>query len=217
MAPGDIRYDVPLYGIVEAAKHLRMSQETLRRWVRRGDLITSLSPETPRSASLPFVAMAEAQFFLKLKSDGLTLPAIADGMAAVRRELGPKMLQRGRLAHDGRDILMDLSDETVAAEWERARDRQGGIQGIIEHALEPITWADDGLPQTVRLEAYEGANVTIDPRFAFGQPVVEELGVRTEDIIDMWLAGDPMAEVADEFGLRPETVEAIVRTHGLAA
>lgn len=214
---GDVRYDVPLYTIAEAALHLRMSDETLRRWVQRGDLIRSLPPETPRSARLPFIAIAEAQFYLQLRRDGLTLPAIVTGMAAVRRALGERMLARGRLAHDGRDILMNLADDAAAAEWARARDQQGGLPGVIERGLTPITWAADGYPQRVRLTAYQGADVIVDPRFAFGQPIVADRGVRTEDIIQMFRAGDSVKDVADEFRIDARIVEAIVRTHVVAA
>jgi uncharacterized protein (DUF433 family) len=214
----DPRFDVPLYTIAEAAMHLRMSDETLRRWVARGDLVHSLQPESPRAARLPFIAMAEAQFYLQLRRDGLSMQAITTGMSVVRRELGENgMLTRGRLAHDGRDILMNLADDAAAAEWSRARDRQGGLPGVIERGLKPITWARDDLPQSVRLTAYEGAEVIVDPRFVFGQPMIADRGVRTEDVIQMFRAGDSIQDVADEFRVEVHTVESIVRTHTLAA
>jgi len=102
----DPRFDVPLYTISEAAMHLRMSDETLRRWVNRGDLIRSLTPETPKSARLPFIAMAEAQFYLQLRRDGLSMQSVTTGMAAARQLLGARFLVRGALAHDGKDVLL---------------------------------------------------------------------------------------------------------------
>lgn len=213
----DARYDVAIYTIAESAMHLRMAPETLRRWVARGDLVKSLEPETPRGARLPFIAIAEAQFYLQLRRDGLTLPAIVSGMAAVRRELGDRMLREGVLGHNGVDILMNLSDDAAAEEWERARDGQGGLPGVIERGLKPITWAADGLPARVRLTAYEGADVIVDPRFAFGKPILADRGVRAEDIIDLFFAGDSVHDVAEEFAIAPSIVESLVRTHGRAA
>lgn len=213
----DIRFDVPLYSISEAAMHLRMSDETLRRWVARGDLLHSLTPETPRSARLPFIAMAEAQFYLQLRRDGLSLQSITAGMAVARRELGDRFLVRGVLAHDGKDVLLNLPDREAASEWIRARDMQGGLPGVIERGLTHITWGPDDLPQRVRLVAYEGADVIIDPRFVFGQPMVADRGVRTEDILQMFLAGDSVHDVAAEFRVPVQVVESIVRTHALAA
>lgn len=213
----DVRFDVPLYSISEAAMHLRMSDETLRRWVARGDLIHSLAPETPRSARLPFIAMAEAQFYLQLRRDHLSLQAITIGMAAARRVLGDRFLVRGALAHDGKDVLLNLPDHDAASEWTRARDMQGGLPGVIERGLTHITWGPDDRPQRVRLVAYEGADVVIDPRFAFGQPMIAERGVRTEDVLQMFLAGDSVHDVAEEFRVLVQVVESIVRTHALAA
>ncbi|WP_265521303.1 DUF433 domain-containing protein [Oerskovia flava] len=213
----DPRYDVPIYTIAEASTHLRLPPETLRRWVQRGDLITTLAPETPNAPRLPFVALAEAQFYNQLRRDGLTFNAITTGMAAVRRQLGDKMLRQGVLAHNGVDILMRLADDAAAAEWRRARDGQGGLEGVIERGLKPISWDADGLPARVRLTAYEGADVVVDPRFAFGKPILAERGVRAADIVDLFLAGDSVFDVAAEFGVDLATVESLVRTHGRAA
>ncbi|HEY8717951.1 DUF433 domain-containing protein [Pengzhenrongella sp.] len=213
----DPRFDVPLYTISEAAMHLRMSDETLRRWVNRGDLIRSLTPETPKSARLPFIAMAEAQFYLQLRRDGLSMQSVTTGMAAARQLLGARFLVRGALAHDGKDVLLNLPDRDAASEWLRARDRQGGLPGVIERGLTHITWGPDDRPERVRLVAYEGADVIVDPRFVFGQPMLAERGVRTEDILQMFLAGDSIEDVAEEFRVPAQVVESIVRTHALAA
>lgn len=211
----DLRYDVPLYGIREAAHHLAMTPSTLQRWAKRDGLLTTLTPDSPRSARLPFVAMAEAQFYSLLRQSGLTLRAIEDGMAAVRRELGPKMLQRERIAHDGQDILINLGK--TEPEWERARDRQGGIQGVIERALVPITWGEDNLPEEVRLVAYGDTNVVINPHFSFGLPSLADSGVRVEDIAHLFNAGDSIATVAREFAVEPEQVESVIRRYAIAA
>ncbi|WP_454293811.1 MerR family transcriptional regulator [Salana multivorans] len=213
----DPRYDLARYTVRDVAEFVGMSEETLRRWVGRGDLVTALQPESPRSARLPFVAVAEAQFFHHLRREGLTLRAITEGMAAVQRELGPRMLQKGRLAHDGKDVLVNLTDAEATAEWERARDRQGGIKGIIEKALIPITWGDDGLPTRVSLDRYPGLDVAIDHGVAFGRPILLTEGVRVEDVVDLWLAGDDIRDVAREFGLAPHVVEALARGYAQAA
>ncbi|PWD51853.1 hypothetical protein C8046_15575 [Serinibacter arcticus] len=213
----DLRYDLARYTVRDVASFVGMNDETLRRWVNRGDLISSLTPETPRGASLPFVAVAEVQFFSHLRGQGLSLRAITEGMAAVRDALGPRMLQEGRLAHDGRDTLVDLHDDEAAVEWERARDRQGGIRGIIENALVPITWAEDGLPARVALDRYAGAEVVVDHTVAFGRPILTGLGVRVEDVVEMWLAGDSIETVSREFGVSRELVESLARGYAQAA
>jgi uncharacterized protein (DUF433 family) len=123
---------------------------------------------------------------------------------------------RDRLAHDGRDVLVDLGRDD-GSEWQRARGSQAGIAGVIELGLERITWAEDGRPQRVSLAGYEGADVIDDPRFTFGQPMLEDRGVRVEDIAQLFFAGEPIQTVADEFDVRPAAVEAIVRAYAAPA
>lgn len=213
---GDIRFDVPLYSIAEMAWHLRMSDETLRRWVRRGDLVRSVRPDAPRSAELPFMAFVEAQFYLRLRDAGLTLPAIVAGMTEARAALGDDFLVEGRLAHDGRDILVNLADAGAKNEWMRARDHQHGLDRVIEYGLHPVRWGADRRPESMLVTSYE-VPVTVDPRYGFGQPILDEYGVRVEDVAALLRAGDPVGVITRELAVSKQAVASIRRTHILAA
>lgn len=213
----DNRFDVPLYTIAEAAGHLSVPPSTLRTWVRDQKIVHALEPETPHGPTLPFIAMAEAQFCREFRRAGLSMRAIREGVVALRAKLGEYILVKDRLAHDGVDVLVDLGTRTDDPEWTRARDRQGGLHGVIEVGVEPITWADDSYPQRLTLTAYEGADVIVDPRFGFGQPMLADRGVRVEDIAQLFLAGDDIETVSDEFGVDPAAVQAIVRAYARRA
>lgn len=208
----DNRYDVPLYTIGEAARHLKVSPETLRRWSKRDELL-DVVPGRRNHPSLPFISMVQAQIYRTLRSEGLSMQAISEGMRTVRESLGREMLRKGVLGHDGKDILMNLGDGAAAAAWTRARDRQGGIPGIIERVMSPITFGSDDLPTRLRLTAYEYAEVIIDPRFAFGQPIEASSGVRAGDIVQLFSAGEPIDTVAEEFEVEPSIVQSILRVH----
>ena len=214
---GDTRFDVALFTTTEAAAHLGVPASTLRYWTKTRRLVHSLTPETPHGPSLPFIAVAEAQFLRGLRVAGLSLPAIARGVEAIRRELGEYILVRDRISHDGKSILVNLAETHDEPEWFHAASGQGGIAGIIEKSLQPITWASDNWPQRGRLTAYEGADVIIDPRFMFGQPMVADRGVRVEDVAELFLAGDPIETVVEEFDVDRETVEAILRVYARRA
>jgi uncharacterized protein (DUF433 family) len=177
----------------------------------RDQLLTSVSGRG-RQPRLPFIGLVEAQFYKGLRNTGLSMQAINSGMVEVRRALGDRMLAKGVIAHDGKDILMNLADRGDP-DWVRARDRQGGLPEIIEIGLKPIEWAADGLPQRVRLIAYGDNMVAADPRVALGQPFVVSSGARVEDIIDLFRAGEDLATVSHEMGVNPRDVEAIVRAH----
>lgn len=211
VAIDDTRFTLPLYTLPSAASHLGLARSTLRGWVGKKHLMTSI-PSDGQQPQLPFIALAEAQLFMELRRAKLSLQAITSGMGVVRRELGNRMLQRGILAHDGTDILMNLA-AGGDADWERARDRQGGLKRVIEIGLKPIEYTYDDLPGRVRLTAYGPTAVVADPDFAFGQPIVEDSGARVEDILSMFKAGEDVAAVAAEMGVRAHDVESIIRTH----
>ncbi|MDR2566694.1 MAG: hypothetical protein LBC97_11720 [Bifidobacteriaceae bacterium] len=207
----DARFTVPLYTVPLAASHLAMPAKTLRYWTRKPGLLTMLPGES-KGPRLPFIGLVEAQLYRELRRGKLSMQAIASGIEAVRRELGDRMLERGVLAHDGRDILMNLA-RGGDPERERARDRQGGLPGIIEIGLKPIMYTDDNLPGRVRLTAYGETPVVADPRFSFGQQIAEASGARIEDILALFKAGEKLSAVADEMGVSADDVESIIRTH----
>jgi uncharacterized protein (DUF433 family) len=215
----DARFDVPLYTVAEAATHLGLARSTLRHWIAVHGLVHTLTPETPRGPSLPFIAIAEAQFIRGLRNAGLTFHAVALGIHSLRREMGLEyIVHRDRLAHDGSEILVNLAERDDEPEWTRARDRQGGIPEVIELGLKTIEeWAPDAYPQRVKLPTYEGAVVMVDPRFAFGQAILVDRGVRVEDIAQMFFAGDDIDTVKAEFGVDGRTVQSIVRVYARRA
>ncbi|MDR0593353.1 MAG: hypothetical protein LBG60_08915 [Bifidobacteriaceae bacterium] len=183
----DSRFTVPLYSVALAAFHLAMPSSTLNGWAGKAGLLTSL-PGSGREPRLPFIGLVEAQFYRELRKAGLSMQAITAGMREVRAELGDRMLEKGVLAHDGLDILMNLATRGNP-DWERARDHQGGLPKIIEIGLKPVVYVDDDLPGRIHLTAYGGALVVADPRYSFGQPIVESSGARVEDILGMFKGG----------------------------
>lgn len=208
----DVRVDVPLYTLNEVADFVEMPVSTLRYWVATKRLVRALPRQRKGDAYLPFMAVAEAEFIHSMRRAGLRLAAVEEGVTALRDHLGPGWLQRDHLAHDGVDILRNLADRGDP-EWIRARDAQAGIPGYIDLGLEHIEFDTDGIPGRVRLVKYAGAEVIIDPRFGFGQPMLDEQGVRVQDVAELFLAGDSIAVVSEEFGVAEPVVESIVRSY----
>lgn len=51
----------------------------------------------------------------------------------------------------------------------------------------------------------------VDSRRAFGSPVIAGTGIRTEDLFLGFSAGEPLSELAEDYGLSFEQAEAAVR------
>jgi uncharacterized protein (DUF433 family) len=210
--PRDPRFAIPLYTVQEAARHLDLAPSTIRYWIFQKSLVAHIPAEKRGEPTLPFIAIAQIQFIHALRGDGLSLHAVTEGVVALREALGPDYLRRDRLAHDGVDLLMRLAEQT--GEWMRARDHQTGIPGVIDMGLKAIDFDAAGVPERVRLTQYEGADVVIDPRFSFGQPIVQDRGIRVEDIAGMFFAGEDIEVVGEEFGVPLPLVQAVVRAYG---
>jgi uncharacterized protein (DUF433 family) len=63
----------------------------------------------------------------------------------------------------------------------------------------------------VCLPIYGRADVVVDPHVAFGLPIVSRGGARVEDLVDRFLAGDTISDIADDFGVPVDQVEDVTR------
>ena len=214
----DIRFTVPLFTIDEAAHHLGLPRTTLKDWTRRqagpAPLVHRIvNPDSPRAASLPFVAVIEAHMLRGFRELGLSAQGLRDSVSRLRTRLDDEYaLATRKVATDGVDLLVDMSRQGEPAEWTRATDSQTAISEVIEDYLRFVRWEKGRYPDRLTLKSYQGADVIIDPRFAFGQPVLERQKVRVEDILDAFWAGEGYVTIAGEFGVRADEVEAVVRS-----
>jgi hypothetical protein len=124
-----------------------------------------VDPQTPRSASLPFIGAVEAHMLRGLKELGLNPQEIRASVTRLRSITGDEYaLATRRVATDGVSLLVDMAASTENPEWERARDGRGAITEVIERYLKFVTWrGSDRYPIRLTLKACEGADVIIDP------------------------------------------------------
>ena len=209
------KFSVPLLTPYEAATHLQIPERTMYRWLRpendRPPLVHSILPEKRGWPSVPFIALVEAYVLRALRDLGLSPRAIAEAATEVRVAFGTEYgLATRRIATDGIDVFIHYLDNDELA---RAADRQIPIRGIVEDYLKYVSWDDDGFAQRLVLRRYDPAvaQVVIDPRFAWGAPIVEPARVTVDAVVGMWRGGETAETVADEYGLSVEQVEALIR------
>lgn len=209
------KFDDPLMTPRDAARHLLIPRATLYYWLHEEangtPLVHRVVPERRGWPSMPFVAVVEAYVLRSLRDLGLTKQKIRDAAADVRRVFDtPYALATKRIATDGVDIFVRYTDGDIA----RAGDNQLPVREFIADYLRYISWeTTDDFPAQLRLRQYpDVAPVIIDPRFGWGAPVVAASKVPVDAVVDLWLAGEPLEAVADEYDMTREQVEAICRT-----
>jgi uncharacterized protein (DUF433 family) len=210
------RLNVPLLTPLETAHHLDIPERTMHSWLstKAGSrpLVHSVPPLRRGHPSVPFVALVEAYVLRSLRNLRLSRGKIADAAREVRREFGTEYgLANRRVATDGVDIFIDYLDEGQLA---RVGDQQTPIREVIADHLKYIRWeGNDELPVRLVLRRFDPAlaEVVIDPRFAWGAPIVEPAKVRVTDVLGMWRAGESPDVVADEYGLDVEQVRTLIR------
>lgn len=220
-------FDIPLYTTAEAARFLGVPTSTFATWakgyVRRppgrpaviGEPIVTCRSAKQGYPTVPFVGLAEAMIIAAFRSAGVSLQHIRRAVDVIQREIGlDHALASERLYTDGAVILFDY------AESERDRElggltevitRQRVFAPVIEEYLKRIEYGRDGWAARLVSPTTDHPVVVIDPERSFGQPIFIHGGVRVEDVLDRWRAGESLSDVAEDFGVPPKDVEDILR------
>lgn len=207
------KFKDPLLTPADAARHLDIPQSTLYDWLHEeiegGTLIHQVSPEKRNWPTLPFLAIVEAYVLRSMRVLGLSKSKIRAAVGEARREFGTMYaLAHKRVRTDGVDLFLQFAPDELT----RVGDHQRPIRDVLELYLRDISFeAQDDWATKLRLRRYGDTNVVIDPRFAWGSPVIQPSGAPVEAVVKLWKAGEPMEAVAEEFGLSRDVVESVCR------
>jgi uncharacterized protein (DUF433 family) len=216
-SPKDPRVANPVFAVPEAAMHLGVPYSTLRNWLGHsghGTFVTVL-PADGHGARVPFLGFAEAFVLTAFRRAGVPMQRIRPAVVALQKEIGLEHALASRnLYTDGAEVLFDFAEKNgdeELLELTVLRTGQKQFSEIVRDYLKRVTYADDGWVSRLELPAYEQTRVVVDPKQAFGQPLVVEGGARVEDLVHRFRAGDTLADISDDFGVPRADVEEVVR------
>ncbi len=211
---GDSRFSVPLYTVAEAARFLGVPSSTFSTWakgyVRRppgrpevegAPIVTSIAAER-RYPTVPFVGLAEGMVLAAFRKAGVSLQHIRRAVAVLEREVGvDHALASRRLYTDGAVILFDYAESEHDDELTVVVTQQREFSPIVEGYVQRIEHGRDGWAVRVASPVTARPIILVDPRRAFGQPIFVHGAAPVDSIVGRVKAGDPIAEVADDFGV----------------
>lgn len=212
----------PAYVLAEAARYLRLPTATLRSWVVGRDYPQGRSktrfhplihPPVQRPPTLSFSNLIEAHVLRSLRTDhGVSIQAVRQALGYAEQTLGiERLLLDERIRTTAGHVFLEHYGELIAL----SNSGQIAMRKMFEDHLERIEWDEGQFP--IRLYPFITGNgrhrqrsIVIDPRIAFGRPVVSRTGISTQAIADRIDAGETVKALAADYELAPREIEEAV-------
>jgi uncharacterized protein (DUF433 family) len=207
----------PAYTAAEAARYARTSPVTARRWlegytyrtVRGARRSTPVTSHPAGERFLTFYDLVEVAAIAAAKNAGVKLPRIRSAIEyAQERFRADRPLLLERFLTDGRDLFLHEVEPAGSLHVNASQAGQIAFPYIAEvlrhldyESERPVRWWPVG----------QDRPILVDPRVGFGQPLIYPSGVRTETVVDRFLAGERMGAIAEEYGLTRELIEEALR------
>lgn len=207
------------YMLAEAARYVRLPAATLRSWVLGREYPTAeghsrfpplIRPASRQPPLLSFSNLIEAHVLRSLRTEhGVPVKALRSALSYAEKELGiERLLLRPELRAGAGKVFLDRYGELI----ELSASGQLAMRRLFDAHLNRVEWDASRFP--VRLYPFLSAAapsdarpIAIDPRIAFGRPVVERKGISTSAIAERIDAGESVEDVAEDYELRPSEVE----------
>lgn len=217
----DLR-DQPAYGLAEAARYLKLPAATLRSWVAgrsypraegQGRFAPLIHPPARGPVGMSFWNLIEAHVLRSLRTEhGISIKDVRDALRYAEEALDvERLLLRKELRTEAGMLFLDRYGELINL----SRSGQLAMRQLLERHLKRVEWDEWQFP--VRLYPFlvnedqlDQKPIAIDPKIAFGRPVVVRAGVSTATIAGRLDAEESVEEIAEDYGLTVEEVEQAV-------
>jgi uncharacterized protein (DUF433 family) len=231
-AERSFRFDVPLYSVSEAARHIDVPRTTFDTWVRgysrrpkgrspvTGASVVTYIPSA-EGPSVPFIGLAEGFVLAAFREAGVPLQRIRPAITRLQEELGIEHVLASRsLYSDGAEVLYDYAESTgdtpegkSALQLVVVRNNQQVFQEVVDAYLRRIDFAADGWARALHLPHYRNADVVVDPKRSFGIPIFARGAARVEVVLGRFKAGESLDSLSEEFGIPTAELVDALRVH----
>jgi uncharacterized protein (DUF433 family) len=218
----DFHREVPAYTLGEAARYARLPAATLRSWVlgrqyptTRGhaDFPPLIRPASRKPPLLSFSNLIEAHVLRSLRAEhGVSVKELRRALTYAEKSLGiDRLLLRRELRADAGRMFLDRYGQLI----DLTASGQLAMRRLFEAHLKRIEWDSSRFP--IRLYPFlsavapsEERPIVIDPRIAFGRPVVASKSIATSTIAERVDAGESVKDIAADYDLAPSEIEQAV-------
>ena len=189
------------YTIHEAARLLNMQNAgVIGAWLKgRGShgrpVIRRQYQPINGAQELGFLDLIEVRFIEHFRKQGYSLQSLRRAAETARDELScehPFALYGAKFVARRKDIFLAVAKEESDTKLLNLVTKQFAMYVVLENLLSQGLHFDptSGLALRWRPREKEFPRVVVDPRIAFGQPILEPVRVTTDAIFSMWKAED---------------------------
>ncbi|MGA2711067.1 MAG: DUF433 domain-containing protein [Steroidobacteraceae bacterium] len=212
----------PTYSFGEAAHYLSMPTATLRAWCvgqKQGDkkeFVRLIDLDGAPKEGLSFLNLVEAHVLASIRRiHNVSLLKVRDALDFVKSDLKiDRPLLSPKFQTDGLDLFVEELTSVL-----NVTTRVYSFEEIMRAYLKRIRRDVRGVPVKlypfVRKEDTEKANppapIEIDPRVAFGRPVLIGRAVPTAVFADRFKGGDSIEDLAGDFEVTPAAIQEAIR------
>jgi uncharacterized protein (DUF433 family) len=211
------RLFVPNYKIRDAARYAHLSSQTVASWhTRPGSNRKATLSTKENGAALSYLQLIEVAVVASFRKAGVSLKKIKSAREYLGNQLQAEHpFAEYRFKTDGKELWMDYAQfEAVAGDKTLLSASQNGQLAWTDiiGKLQEFEYEDDGLAIKWHVAGAD-QDIVIDPRIQFGAPAID--GVATWVFKGRWEAGEPLDEIADDFGVPNSAVKQALQFEGV--
>jgi uncharacterized protein (DUF433 family) len=217
-----------LYTPQDVARILREEPRTIKRWAFGYEHQGKFFPPAIRT-DVPLMDLSRVLTFLELVEllsiQGFLREGLSWRKVRAAAEVASRLLAQEPHPFARRDWFVDPAGLYLKLGREHDEDLlvevAGDAQVAMEEALRPylhqLRFGEDGFASRWYPRGPDQP-IVLDPRRAYGAPIIEDGGVRTELLLDLHLAGDSVEQIASFFDVQEhEVIAAIEFEEAIAA
>ena len=211
------RLDLPIYRLGSAARYARTNVQRVSYWHRgAGGLRHVTLKRSHEVLLLSYLELIEVAFVATMRELGISLTKIRRTREYAAKELSSRHpFAEYDWKTNGVHLLLGLKQVDEDAHFDNAivgnQYGQIGWHQLLDERFSEFDY-EDGLVLTWHPRGRDNC-VTIDPRVSFGSPTAG--GIATWAIKDRYEAGEPLADISDDFRLEEDQVKDALHFEGL--
>lgn len=220
-------WDLPRYSPTETGRLVHVQPDRVRRWLRGYEYTYSPAGATgPRrirkdpvvkrkgTAGSPyasFLDLVDLLFVKRFLDYGLSLQKIRKALTEAESVIGGHHFAQRSYFTDGRNIYLKIKGKGTENLLELLSGGQWVIAEVIKTIAEQVDFDDKtGFAEKWYPGGQDG-RIVLDPRISFGAPTVMGRGVRTANVLDLYIAEkEDVEQVSSWLDIDTPDVEAAV-------